>query len=68
MFRPTAVIISTAVQNVLIGYSTVVLTEMISGVSVVCEWIEWLIVVEIWWWFNEVYVVYNIHTVHNVHN
>jgi hypothetical protein len=64
MFRPTSVIISTAVQKVLIEYSCI--AEMISGVSVVCEWIDWLIAVEICGWCNEGYGVHTVHTVRTV--
>jgi hypothetical protein len=39
---------------------------MVSVVSVVCEWVDWLIAVEIWGWCNEGYGVHNVHTVHTV--
>jgi hypothetical protein len=65
MFRSTSFIISTAVQNVLIEYGC--LAEILSGMSVVCEWIDWLIAVENWGWCNKVYSVHNVHTVHTVH-
>ena len=67
MFRPTAVIISKAVQNILIYRFTAVMT---SGMSVVCVWAEWLRELQTWVWCNEVYGVHNVlsvHTVHNVH-
>jgi hypothetical protein len=56
MFRPTGVIIKTAVQKGLIEYSLV--TEIISGMSVVIEWIDCLIAVEIPGWCNGGYGVH----------
>jgi len=41
--------------------------EIICGMSVVCEWIDWLRAVEIWGWCNKVYGVHTVHTVHTVH-
>ena len=40
---------------------------MVSGRSVVCEWTDWLIAVEVWGWFNERYDVRTLCTVHTVH-
>jgi hypothetical protein len=40
---------------------------MIPGMSVVCEWIDWLIAVEKWGWCNEGYGVHTVQDVHNVH-
>jgi hypothetical protein len=46
MFRPTSVTISTAVENVLIECSCI--AEILPGMSVVCELIDWLRAVENW--------------------
>ena len=65
MFQLTRFLISTAVQNILIEYSCI--GEMISGMSVVCEWIDWWIVVQTWGWCNEFYGVHTVHTLRTVH-
>ena len=39
---------------------------MLSGVSVVCEWIDWLIAVDNWVWYNEGCGVHVVHTVGTV--
>jgi hypothetical protein len=45
----------------------IVLTEIISSMSVVCEWIDWLIAVAIWGCCNKSYGVLTVHTLHSVH-
>ena len=40
---------------------------MICCMSVVCEWIDWFIAVEIWGWCNEVYGLHTVRTVRTVH-
>jgi hypothetical protein len=65
MFRPSSVTISAAVQNVLIECSCI--AEMLTGMSVFCEWIDWLTALENWGWCNEVYGVHTVHNVHTVH-
>ena len=51
MFRPTSVIIGTAVENVLIAYNFIERNEISYDMS---ERIDWLKAVEIWGWCNGV--------------